>query len=176
MVHGKLKAKILRAGNLSPRAKDGEFQVNMNSNAAMGRFKALKLIGASPYESLEGQMEFTPIDEAAHAMVLLAGTPLENCVFNVSNNHFVPMDDVLTRLDKIDGNPLEYVENEEFLRRMREVQERPGMARIMAPLVAYQQSAAETEGVETAASTVFCAQDTGSSITIPELGAQSSAS
>ena len=158
MAEGKLRAKIMRAGNLSPRAKDGEFQVNMNSNAAMGRFKALKLIGASPYESLEGQMEFTPIDEAAHAMVLLAGTPVENCVFNVSNNHFVPMDDVLTRLDKIGGNPLEYVENEEFLRRMREVQERPGMARIMAPLVAYQQSAAETEGVETAASTVFTMQ------------------
>ncbi len=158
MADGKLRAKILRAGNLSPRAEDGEFQVNMNANAAMGRLKALKLIGACPYQALEGQMEFTPIDEAARAMVLLACTPLENCVFNVSNNHLVPMDDVLTRLDKIDGKPMEYVENDEFLLRMKALQAQPGMAAVMAPLVAYEQSAAEREGVETQSSTVFTMQ------------------
>ncbi len=158
MAAGRLRAKIMRAGNLSPRAEDGEFQVNMNANAAMGRLKALKLIGACPYELLEGQMEFTPIDQAARAMVLLATTPLENCVFNVSNNHMVPMDDVFTRLDKIDGKPLQYVENEDFVRRMKEAQAQPGMAAVMAPLVAYQQSASETEGVETLASTVFTMQ------------------
>jgi len=90
--------------------------------------------------------------------VLLATTPLENCVFNVSNNHMVPMDDVFTRLDKIDGKPLQYVENEDFVQRMKEAQAQPGMAAIMAPLVAYQQSASETEGVETLASTVFTMQ------------------
>ncbi len=158
MADGKLRAKILRAGNLSPRAEDGEFQVNMNANAAMGRLRALKLIGACPYQALEGQMEFTPIDEAARAMVLLAGTPLENCVFNVSNNHLVPMDDVITRLDKIDGIPMDYVENGEFLSRMRALQARPGMAAVLAPLVAYEQSSAEREGVETLSSTVFTMQ------------------
>ena len=158
MAEGKLCAKILRAGNLSPRAEDGEFQVNMNANAAMGRLKALKLIGACPFEVLEGQMEFTPIDEAARAMVLLSTTPKENCVFNVSNNHLVPMDDVITRLDKIDGKPMEYVENKEFLSRMKALQNRPGMAAVMAPLVAYEQSAAEREGVETLSSTVFTMQ------------------
>ena len=158
MASGKLRAKIMRAGNLSPRAEDGEFQVNMNANAAMGRLKALKLIGACPYQLLEGQMEFTPIDQAARAMVLLAQTPLENCVFNVSNNHLVPMDDVLTRLDKVDGKPLEYVEGAEFSQRMKEAQARPGMAAVLAPLVAYEQSAAEQEGVETLASTVFTMQ------------------
>ena len=158
MVEGKLRAKILRAGNLSPRAEDGEFQVNMNANASMGRLKALKLLGACPYSLLEGQMEFSPIDESARAMVLLAHTPLENCVFHVSNNHFVPLDDVITRLDKIDGVPLDYLENEDFLKLMKEAQAKPGMARILAPLVAYQQSASEQEGVETLPSTVFSMQ------------------
>ena len=158
MADGKLRAKILRAGNLSPRAEDGEFQVNLNANASMGRFKALKLIGACPYEMLEGQMEFTPIDQAAHAMVLLATSPLENCVFNVSNNHLVPMDDVLSRLNKIDGKPMEYVEMKEFNRRVEEANADPAKTRILAPLVAYQQSASETEGVETLASTVFTMQ------------------
>ena len=158
MVHGKLKAKILRAGNLSPRAEDGEFQVNLNANASMGRLKALKMLGACPYQMLEGQMEFSPIDQSAKAMVLLATTPLENCVFNVSNNHIIPMDDIFTRLEKIDGQPLEYVEMEEFARRVDEANTNPAKIRIMAPLVAYQQSHAETQGVETLASTVYTMQ------------------
>jgi thioester reductase-like protein len=158
MVHGKLKAKILRAGNLSPRAEDGEFQVNLNANASMGRLKALKMLGACPYQMLEGQMEFSPIDQSAQAMVLLATTPLENCVFNVSNNHIIPMDDIFTRLEKIDGQPLEYVEMEEFARRVEKANANPAKTRIMAPLVAYQQSNAETEGVETLASTVYTMQ------------------
>ena len=158
MVHGKLKAKILRAGNLSPRAQDGEFQVNLNANASMGRLKALKMLGACPYQMLEGQMEFSPIDQSAQAMVLLATTPLENCVFNVSNNHIIPMDDIFTRLEKIDGQPLEYVEMEDFARRVEEANANPAKTRIMAPLVAYQQSNAEMEGVETLASTVYTMQ------------------
>ena len=158
MVKGTLQAKILRAGNLSPRAKDGEFQVNMNANASMGRLKALKMLGACPYQMLEGQMEFTPIDQAARAMVLLVQTPLKNCVFNVSNNHIIPMDDVLARLEKIDGKQMEYVEMPEFVRRMEEAQANPAQARILAPLVAYQQSSSEQEGVETLASTVFTMQ------------------
>ena len=158
MVHGTLKAKILRAGNLSPRARDGEFQVNLNANASMGRLKALKMLGACPYGMLEGQMEFSPIDQSARAMVLLATTPLENCVFNVSNNHIIPMDDIFIRLEKIDGQPLEYVEMAEFSRRVEEAGANPAKARIMAPLVAYQQSAAEMQGVETLASTVFTMQ------------------
>ncbi len=158
MAGGKLKAKIMRAGNLSPRARDGEFQMNMNANASMGRLKAFKMLGACPYQMLEGQMEFTPIDQAAKAMVMLARTPLENCVFNVSNNHIIPMDDIFTRLEMIDGKPLQYVESGEFARRAEEANADPAKARIMAPLVAYQQSASEQEGVETLASTVFTMQ------------------
>ena len=103
-------------------------------------------------------MEFSPIDQSAHAMVLLATTPLENCVFNVSNNHLIPMDDILLRLEKIDGKPLEYVEMEEFSRRVEKANADPAKTRIMAPLVAYQQSAAETEGVETLPDTAYTMQ------------------
>ena len=158
MAQGKLKAKIMRAGNLSPRAADGEFQINMNANASMGRLKAFKMLGVCPYTVLEGQIEFTPIDQAAKAMVLLSRTPIENCVFNVSNNHLMPMDDIITRLEMIDGKAVEYVEPQEFDRKMDEAREDPEKARIMAPLVAYQQSASEQVGVETLASTVFTMQ------------------
>lgn len=158
MVEGTLKAKILRAGNLSPRAIDGEFQVNMNANASMGRLKAFKMLGACPYALLEESLEFTPIDEAAHAMVLLSGTPLENCVFNVSNDHLIPMEDILSRLKIIDGRPLKYVEMPAFRKLMKKANGDPLKARIMAPLVAYEQSAVEKEGVETKSSTTFTMQ------------------
>jgi nucleoside-diphosphate-sugar epimerase len=158
MVEGKLKAKILRAGNLSPRAQDGEFQVTLNANASMGRLNAFKMLGACPYALLEESLEFTPIDEAARAMVLLAGTPLENCVFNVSNDHLIPMEDILSRLRIIDGRPLEYVEMPAFQKLMKKANADPLKARILAPLVAYEQSAAEKEGVETKSSTTFTMQ------------------
>ena len=158
MADGKLRAKILRAGNLSPRAEDGEFQANMNANASMGRLKAFKMLGSCPYLFLQDKLEFTPIDQAAHAMVLLAETPLENCVFNVSNDHLIPMDDIMTRLEMIDGKPLKYVEIKEFQRLMEKANADSRKACILAPLVAYQQSASEQEGVETLPSTTFTMQ------------------
>ena len=140
MAEGTLEAKIMRAGNLSPRASDGEFQINLNSNSAMGRIRAYKLLGACPYSLLEGQMEFSPIDQTARAMVLLSQTPKENCVFNVSNNHMVPMEDILSRLEKIDNKKVDYVELPEFMARMQSLMNDPAIAPMLSSLVAYANS------------------------------------
>ena len=145
MAAGALNAKILRAGNLSPRALDGEFQVNLNANSAMGRLRAYKLLGACPYSLLDTKMEFSPIDQSAHAMVLLATTPRENCVFNVSNNHLLPMEDIVSRLQLIDGNKVDYVEFPEFLSRMQALMAQPDKAPMLSSLVAYAQSPTDKE-------------------------------
>ena len=158
MAEGSLNAKILRAGNLSPRASDGEFQVNLNSNAAMGRFKAFKMLGACPYSLLEGRMEFSPVDQSARAMVLLAGTPRENCVFNVSNDHYIPMDDVLSRLEKLDGKAVEYVEFPEFSERLDKVKDDPVKARSLSSLLAYAQAPTHRESVFNQPSVQFTMQ------------------
>jgi amino acid adenylation domain-containing protein len=147
MAAGKLNAKIMRAGNLSPRASDGEFQVNMNANSAMGRIKAYKLLGACPYSLLDAAMEFSPIDDTARAMVLLARTPRENCVFNVSNNHLLPMEDILSRLGKLDGKEIEYLEFPDFLARMQAMMAQPDKAPLLSSLVAYAQSPSQAESV-----------------------------
>ena len=158
MAAGALDAKIMRAGNLSPRASDGEFQVNMNANAAMGRIKAYKMIGACPYSLMDSQMEFSPIDETARAMVLLSATPRANCVFNVSNNHLLPMEDVLSRLGKVDGNELEYVEFPEFMARMQALMAQPDKAQLMSSLIAYAKSPSQVETVANGASVHFTMQ------------------
>ena len=147
MAAGALNGKILRAGNLSPRSSDGEFQVNLNANAAMGRIKAYKLLGACPYSLLDAKMEFSPIDDSARAMILLATTPRENCVFNVSNNHMVPMEDIVSRLGNIDGKKMEYVEFPEFMARMQALMAQPDKAPLLSSLVAYAQSPSQAETV-----------------------------
>ena len=147
MAAGALNAKIMRAGNLSPRASDGEFQMNMNANTTMGRIRAYKLLGACPYSLLDATMEFSPIDETARAVVLLAGTPRENCVFNVSNNHLLPMEDIISRLNKLDGKEVEYLEFPEFLARMKEMMAQPEKAPLLSSLVAYAQSPSQAEAV-----------------------------
>ncbi|MBR1782490.1 MAG: amino acid adenylation domain-containing protein [Bacteroidales bacterium] len=140
MVGGTINAKILRAGNLSPRASDGEFQMNLDGNAAMGRLKACKRLGMVPYASLTARMEFSPIDEAARAVVLLSTTPRETCVLHLSNNHLIPMEDVLGRLSLVGENPLQYVELEEFNATLAQAMNDPAQAPALSTLVAYNQA------------------------------------
>ena len=158
VAEGKLDAKIIRVGNLSPRAEDGEFQVNFNSNASMGRLKAYRMLEAVPYPMLEGRMEFSPIDETARAVVLLAGTPKENVVFHVQNDHLLPMDDILSRLHKDDGTPLDYVEQDEFLRRFDAAKEDPEKSQVLSSIIAYTQAEGQAQMVENEASNIFSMQ------------------
>ena len=155
---GKIEAKILRVGNLSPRAADGEFQINFNSNSSMGRLKAYRMLGACPYPLLEARMEFSPIDETARAIVLLACTPAVNRVFNVSNDHLLPMDDILSRLRRDDGEPLEYVEMPEFMQRMAAAMEDPDKAQVLSSIIAYAQAEGRNEAVMNMCSTSMTMQ------------------
>ena len=155
---GLLNAKIIRMGNLSPRAEDGEFQINFNSNASMGRLKAYRMLGACPYSMLDGKMEFSPIDDSARAVVLLAGTPKANCVFHAFNDHLLPMDDIMSRLRGDDGEPLRYVEDGEFIRLMDEAKQDPAKSEILSSIIAYTQAEGQTQLVENGASVTFSMQ------------------
>jgi len=134
---GILRGKIMRAGNLSPRAEDGEFQANFNANTTMGRMKAYRMLGACPYPLLDTKMEFTPIDQASLAIVLLAGTPDANCVFHISNDHLLPLDDILSRIRLDDGSPVAYVEYPEFIARMNAAKDDPEKAKVLSSIIAY---------------------------------------
>ena len=158
VAEGRLDAKIVRVGNLSPRAVDGEFQINFNSNASMGRLKAYRMLGGCPYPLLEERMEFSPIDQTARAVVLLAGTPAANVVLHVQNDHLLPMDDILSRLRRDDGSPLDYLEVTEFVRRMDEAKADPEKARILSSIIAYTQAEGQVQLVENQASSVFSMQ------------------
>lgn len=131
-----LKAKIMRLGNLSPRSSDGEFQINFRSNSYVRRLKAYKTLGAVPLDVLSSQTEFSPIDQTAAAIVLLAGTN-DNCViFNVVNSHRELMLDVVDTMNRL-WPGMELVSSEEFRMRLQAALNDPATAELMQPLLAY---------------------------------------
>ena len=70
----------------------------------------------------------------------------------------LPMDDILSRLHKDDGSPLDYLEMDGFVRRMDEAKADPEKARILSSIIAYTQAEGQVQMVENVASSVFSMQ------------------
>ncbi len=131
-----LSAKIMRVGNLSARNSDGEFQMNFMSNNFMATLRAYKTLGACAYDMCDFTCEFSPIDEVSRAILLLATTPRENIVFHPTNNHTLPMGDVLRGMHVIDA-PMRFVEKEEFGAIIGEATQDEEKTLRLRPLMAY---------------------------------------
>ena len=108
-----LRAKVLRMGNLAPRAEDGVFQTNYQTNNYMNNFRAYQTLGIIPYEALNATVEFSPIDCLAKAVLALAGTPDDCVCFIPLNTHRPLLSDVVEAL-KEEGYPIRAVESDEF--------------------------------------------------------------
>ena len=138
-LHG-LSAKIMRVGNLAARSTDGEFQANFSTNSFMGRIRIYNMLGCCPYAMRNKRVEFSPINEVSHAIVLLATTPKECTVFHPYNIHGQFLGDVLTGLTNVTGG-IRFVEQEEFQQAMDEAGQDPQKAKQMAALLAYKDMA-----------------------------------
>jgi len=136
----KLNAKVMRVGNLAPRSTDGEFQINFQTNSAMGRIRVYDMLECYPYELTDAPMEFSPIDQTAKAIVTLSQTPKECCLFHPYNNHFVHFGDVLEELSKVDKAPAQ-VETEAFNQALEVAKQDPEKAKKLSSLLAYQDMA-----------------------------------
>ena len=131
-----LKGKVMRFGNLAPRHADGEFQINFETNSAMGRLKAFSMLGCAAYDQLDATMEFSPIDAVARAVILLSGAPDDCTVFHVFNNQGVTMETVFSELSER-GLPIRYVEREEFGKIFAEAQNDKEKAEKLTSIMAY---------------------------------------
>ncbi len=138
-LHG-LSAKIMRVGNLAARSTDGEFQANFQTNSFMGRIKVYNMLGCCPHAMRNKRVEFSPINEVARAIVLLATTPKDCTVFHPYNIHGQFLGDVLMGLKTV-GNGIRFVEQEEFAEAMETAKDDSQKARQMASLLAYQDMA-----------------------------------
>ena len=138
-LHG-LQAKIMRVGNLAARSTDGEFQANFATNSFMGRIKVYNMLGCCPYSMRNKRVEFSPINEVSHAIVLLATTPKECTVFHPYNIHGQFLGDVLMGLTAV-GDGIRFVEQEEFADVMDRAKDDPQKAKVLSSLLAYQDMA-----------------------------------
>ncbi len=131
-----LKAKIMRVGNLMARSLDGEFQINFPTNGFINRLRAYQAIGKIAFSTLGVATEFAPIDSTAQAILKLACTPRECCVFHPYNNHFIYIGDVIQVMNKRSMN-IEAVEESEFEKYFFQAMRDKEKAEALAGLIAY---------------------------------------
>ncbi|MBO6292375.1 MAG: SDR family oxidoreductase, partial [Selenomonas sp.] len=141
-----LSAKIMRYGNLSARAEDGEFQINFTSNAAMGVLKGYASLGCAAYDRLDDTMEFSPIDVVAKATVALAQTPEACRIFHVITDQYIPMIQIFREMGNM-GHPVAFVEPEDFAEAFAKAQRDPQKSSRLTSLMAYAHGAGERERV-----------------------------
>ena len=134
-----LNAKIMRVGNLMPRNTDGEFQINFKGNAFMNSLKAYKLLGKFPVTFMGEEVEFSPIDSTAKAILKLTQTNKEYTVFHPYNNHDIYMADVIYVMKEY-GFPIDIVSEGEFEKCLQEKMQNDKMMSALTGLLAYQEN------------------------------------
>ena len=108
-----LDGYILRVGNLMNRSSDGKFQSNVDENAYISRLISYTKIGYISDYVASTDMELTPIDACAEAIVKVMEYPSENNrVFHIVDNNYIQTNKFIEILQKyID---LKIVTEEEF--------------------------------------------------------------
>ena len=98
-----LIAEVLRIGILSGRYSDGFFQKNIKENAFYSRIKSLIDLKNVSNSMLKQNIEFTPVDLCAKAIVLLSKTKLtENRVYHLYNHNLTSIEYVIQMLKSFD--------------------------------------------------------------------------
>ncbi len=138
-----LDGKIIRVGNLMARYTDGEFQANFLTNNFLKSLKAFSIIGCIPFDLLDADCEFAPIDSTATAVLTLARLPKECRVFHAYNNHVVHMGDVLAEL-RTCGVEIRPCEHEEYDKAYANAMEQAENAASLNALTAYRERGRET--------------------------------
>ncbi len=108
-----LRAKIIRVGNLMGRHSDGDFQMNMRTNAFLNALRGFVTIGKAPISHVTDPMEFSPVDKTAEAIVLLSGTNDCFTMFHASERFILDEMQFFSTCTKC-GLPIEFVPDEEY--------------------------------------------------------------
>lgn len=119
-VNDNLSVKVMRVGNLMARSSDSEFQINFESNGFINRLKAFVTIGKIPYSMLMNNVEFSPIDVTAKAIVELSKTPKECYVFHPYDFHDICFGDIIDIIRPL-GLEIEPTEEEDYQNALDEV-------------------------------------------------------
>ena len=109
-----LDGKIVRVGNLMSRQSDGEFQINSITNGFMRSLRGYYALNKFPISGLDDTTDFSPIDEVAKTILVLATAPKQFTMFHSANSHPVEMGDVIKAMNDC-GLKIESVKDKEFM-------------------------------------------------------------
>jgi len=115
-----LDAKVIRMGNLTGRFLDGKFQPNAEENAFAQRLKTIIELGVLPDNLLDFDVEFTPIDYAAEAIITLINTNNKYNTFHLFNDNHIKMEE-LNKIFKEVGIDLKVISKQEMTALMTEL-------------------------------------------------------
>lgn len=132
----KLKAKIIRVGNLMSRYSDGEFQINFIENAFMKKLKAYYALGAAPISEFDSLVEFSPIDSVAESIVRLSETNDKFTVFLSCNEHYVQMGDVINAMNEV-GFKIDALNDEDFNNKLMDYMKDESKNDVVSVLISY---------------------------------------
>lgn len=138
-----LDAKIIRVGNLMGRNSDGEFQANSITNGFMRDLKGYATLKKFPVNSMDIEVDFSPIDEVAKTILALATTPAKFTVFHSANNHMIQFGDIIYEMNKL-GYDIEVVSDQEFVEAMKEMMADEEKNMLVSSLISYSSSDAHT--------------------------------
>lgn len=129
-----LEANIMRMGNLTNRT-DGKFQPNYQTNAFLNRIKGVLDLGVFPDYLMDLYMEFTPIDDAANAVMTIARHfNKENTLFHINSIKVVYFDKGLEYFNKL-GCELKTIDGNEFTEILRQTAKQSGMEYIFETFI-----------------------------------------
>ena len=132
-----MDGKIMRVGNLMSRDRDGEFQLNFQTNAFMRRLRGYQALGCFPMSLMGAPVEFSPIDSTAGAILALAGTTAEFTVYHPYNNHHIFMADAIASMNR-QGFSIRIVPDHEFAAVLKEADGNHALEDAVAALLAYE--------------------------------------
>jgi len=136
MVDG-LQGNIMRMGNLTNRISDGQFQKNHESNAFLQRVKGVLELGLFPEYLLKdtNYAEFTPIDEAANAVMrIVRHFSTEQTVFHINNYKEVRFSKLICVLKQL-GINIEAVNGNVFTDALRQTAKQTGLEHIFETFI-----------------------------------------
>jgi len=108
-----LSVKIMRVGNLQGRLLDGEFQMNLRSNAFARMLKSYALLKRAPFRLKTAGVNFSPVDDTAKSIYLLAGSNDRYTIFHTFNPTTVQYSDIFEAMKEA-GYQVDWMPDLEF--------------------------------------------------------------
>lgn len=121
-VQHNLPIKILRVGNLQGRISDGEFQMNVKSNAFSRHINSYINLKAVPEDVYQSTVNFSPVDETAHMINSLCASNIRQIAYHVYPPKEMRFEELFNAINAV-GYEIEVKTDDEFQALMQEMRQ-----------------------------------------------------